>query len=193
MAQGNRIVVVLGSIREGRMNDRVAAWVSGQLRMHGFLPDLLDPADPEILPVQTGDKPAIEYLRQRMGNADGFVIVTPEYNHSAPGPLKTLIDSVKDGWIARPVGLISYGGISGGLRAIEALRPVLSELHAVTLRDTVSFAAPWNRFDETGRITEPADAKAAETAMTVFSRRLHWWANALNDARTARPFDQEFA
>lgn len=193
MAQGNRIVVIMGSIREGRINDRIATWVVGQLQGHGFLPDVLDPADPEILPVQTGGKAAIEHLRQRMGNADGFVIVTPEYNHSAPGQLKTLIDSVKDEWRARPVGLISYGGISGGLRAIESLRPVLAELHAVTLRDTVSFAAPWNRFDEYGQMTEPADARTAQKAMTIFSQRLHWWADALNDARDARPFDQEIA
>lgn len=193
MAQGNRIVVIMGSIREGRMNDRIAAWVTVQLQRHGFLPDVLDPADPEILPVQTGGKAAIERLRQHMENADGFVIVTPEYNHSAPGQLKTLIDSVKDEWRARPVGLVSYGGISGGLRAIEALRPVLAELHAVTLRDTVSFAAPWNRFDEYGQMTGPADASAAEKAMTIFAQRLHWWADALNAARVARPFDQEFA
>lgn len=193
MAQGNRIVVILGSIREGRMNDRVAAWVTKELEAHGFLPELLDPVDPEILPVQTGSKNAIEQLRQRMANADGFVIVTPEFNHSAPGPLKTLIDSVKEEWQVRPVGLISYGGISGGLRAIEALRLVLAELHAVTLRDTVSFVAPWNTFDAAGRLKSPEDASKAEAAMSVFTQRLHWWSDALNTARATRPFELKVA
>lgn len=191
MSDGNRIVVMLGSIREGRINDRVAAWVAGQLRGHGFSPEILDPVDPELLPVQVGDKVAIERLRQRMEGADGFVIVTPEYNHAEPGHLKTLIDSVTSEWWARPVGLVGYGGISGGLRAIEALRIILAELHTVTIRDTLSFASPWRRFDEDGRITDPNDAAAAEAAMAVFAHRLRWWADALADARVARPYHPE--
>ncbi|MCF3973814.1 NADPH-dependent FMN reductase [Paracoccus salsus] len=191
MSDGNRIVVVLGSIREGRINDRVAAWVTSQLRLHGFAPELLDPADPELLPVQTGDPAAISTLRARMHGADGFVIVTPEYNHAEPGHLKTLIDSVTAEWWARPVGLVGYGGISGGLRAIEALRIILAELHTVTIRDTLSFASPWRRFDEDGRIIDPDDAAAAETAMAVFAHRLRWWADSLADARERRPYDRE--
>ncbi|RNF34947.1 NADPH-dependent FMN reductase [Paracoccus methylarcula] len=191
MTQGNRIVVILGSIREGRINDRIAAWTVGQLKAHGFAPEIVDPADPELLPVQTGDKQAVQRLKQRMGDADGFVIVTPEYNHAAPGPLKTLIDAVNAEWRARPVGLVSYGGISGGLRATESLRIVLAELHSVTLRDTVSFASPWRRFDEAGRITDPEAAEAAEAAMAVFAHRLRWWADALADARAARAYDPE--
>ncbi|WCR10629.1 NAD(P)H-dependent oxidoreductase [Paracoccus stylophorae] len=188
---GNRIVVILGSIRDGRMNDRVASWVAAQLAAHGFAPEILDPADPELLPVQIGDPQAIDRLRQRMEGADGFVIVTPEYNHAEPGHLKTLIDSVTAEWWARPVGLIGYGGISGGLRAIEALRVILAELHTVTIRDTLSFASPWRRFDEDGRITDPDDAAAAEGAMAVFAHRLRWWTEALADARRARPYDRE--
>lgn len=190
MAEGNRIVVILGSIREGRINDRVAAWVARQLAAHGLVPELLDPADPELLPVQIGDAAAVERLRARMAGACGFVIVTPEYNHAEPGTLKTLIDSVTAEWWTRPVGLVSYGGLSGGLRAIEALRVILAELHTVTLRDTLSFASPWRRFDEAGHMTDPEDAAAAEAAAAVFAHRLQWWVDALADARTARPYDR---
>jgi NAD(P)H-dependent FMN reductase len=191
MAAGNRIVVILGSIREERVNDRVAIWVTGQLKAHGFQPEIVDPADPELLPVQIGDKAAIRRLRSRMANADGFVIVTPEYNHAEPGHLKTLIDSVIEEWHTRPVGLISYGGLSGGLRAVEALRIILAELHTVSLRDTVSFTSPWRHFDEDGRIIDAEAAAAAEAAMATFSHRLRWWADALAAARIARPFSVE--
>lgn len=190
MTAGNRIVVILGSIREGRVNDRVAIWVTSQLKLHGFAPEILDPADPELLPVQIGNAEAIGRLRARMAEADGFVIVTPEYNHAEPGHLKTLIDAVIEEWHTRPVGLISYGGISGGLRAVEALRVILAELHTVTLRDTVSFTSPWRRFDELGRIADPEAAAAAEAAMATFSNRLRWWVDALAAARTARPFSE---
>lgn len=191
MAQQKCIGVMLGSIRDGRVNDRVALWVTGQLERHGFATRLIDPADPALLPVQLGDGAAIDLLRQRMTGLDGFVIVTPEYNHAEPGHLKTLIDSVTAEWFARPVGLISYGGISGGLRAIEALRIILAELHTVTLRDTVSFNSPWRRFDEAGRIIDPDEAATAEAAMAVFAHRLAWWADALADARAARPYHPE--
>lgn len=189
MAERKCIGVILGSIREGRINDRVAFWVIRQLEHHGFATRTIDPADPGLLPVQTGDPAAIQRLRDRMADLDGFVIVTPEYNHAEPGPLKTLIDSVTTEWWARPVGLIGYGGISGGLRALEALRIILAELHTVALRDTVSFTSPWRKFDELGHITDANDAAAAEAAMAVFAHRLDWWADALAHARHAKPYD----
>ncbi len=191
MAERKCIGVILGSIREGRINDRVAFWVIRQLETHGFATRTIDPADPDLLPVQTGDAAAIGRLRKQMAGLDGFVIVTPEYNHAEPGHLKTLIDSVTAEWWARPVGLIGYGGISGGLRALEALRIILAELHTVALRDTVSFTSPWRKFDELGHISDANDAAAAEAAMAVFAHRLDWWADALAHARHARPYDPQ--
>jgi NAD(P)H-dependent FMN reductase len=83
------------------------------------------------------------------------VVVTPEYNHGYTAALKQLIDAVKAEWVAKPVGFVSYGGVSGGLRAVEQLRLVFAELHAVTIRDGVSFAMAWNRFDEAGEPVDP--------------------------------------
>lgn len=183
-----KISIIMGSIREGRINPRIAAWTAGQLETHGFAPDLVDPADPALLPLQTGEPAAAAHLRQRLAGADGIVIVTPEFNHSFPGALKSLLDACKTELHACPVGLISYGGISGGLRATEALRVVLAELHAVTIRDTISFAAPWGKFAEDGQIPDPDQAHKAVTAMETFAHRLHWWAQSLTEARTARPY-----
>lgn len=193
MAERRCIGVILGSIRQGRINDRVALWAIRQLHGHGFATRVIDPADADLLPVQTGDPAAIGTLRARMADLDGFVIVTPEYNHAEPGWLKTLIDSVTAEWWARPVGLIGYGGISGGLRALEALRIILAELHTVTLRDTVSFASPWRKLDEAGHVIDPEEAAAAEAAMAVFAHRLEWWVEALSQARAARPYHPDEA
>ena len=70
--------------------------------------------------------------------------MTPEYNHSFPAALKNVIDWHGPQWHVKPVGFVSYGGISGGLRAVEQLRLVFAELHAVGIRDTVSFHSAWN-------------------------------------------------
>ncbi len=77
-----------------------------------------------------------------LSEADAFIVVTPEYNHSFTASLKFVLDLVYEPWQGKPVAFVSYGGISGGLRAVEQLRLVFAELHAVTVRDTVSFANP---------------------------------------------------
>lgn len=193
MPQHDRIAVIQGSIRDGRMNDRVTKWVLAQLTLQGFDLSVIDPRDPALLPLQTDDRQAVGHLQSLLAPAQGFVIVTPEYNHSLPGPLKTLIDATQAEWQAKPVGFVSYGGISGGLRAVEALRPVFAELHTVTLRDTVSFAAPWNRFDQNGLLIDPEDHATAEAAMSRFGHQLRWWSEALATARAARPYEKAVA
>lgn len=183
MTPSLNIALIQGSIRTGRFNDVITRWAERRLSEQGFDLHRIDPAAPDLLPLQTGDPAASALLLERLAGMDGFVIVTPEYNHSAPGALKTLIDAAKAEWEVRPVGFISYGGISGGLRAVEALRPVFAELHAVGLRDTVSFANPWNRFDAEAALIDSAEAKSADDAFAVFADKLEWWAQTLRSAR----------
>ena len=112
--------------------------------------------------------------------ADALVVVTPEYNHSFPGPLKTAIDATSGQLRDKPVGFVAYGGMSGGLRAVEQLRPVLAELHAVGLRDTVSFHGAAGAFDGGGR---PREESEKEAAAAVLLDALVWWARTLRRAR----------
>ncbi len=106
-------------------------------------------------------------------------------NYRYPAPLKSLIDSVGAEWQAKPVAFVSYGGVSGGLRAVEQLRLVFAELHTVTIRDAVSFAGAWEQFDEAGWLVQP---ERARRSMTTLLSRLHWWAVALRNARAALPY-----
>jgi len=131
---------------------------------------------------QSRGNAALTALTRRLAQSDAFVIVTPEYDHGYPAALKFLIDSIYDPWQAKPVAFVSYGGISGGLRAVEQLRLVFAELHAVAIRDSVSFANVWERFDTDGRLLEPA---RANKSMATVLAQLHWWATALRNARNA--------
>jgi NAD(P)H-dependent FMN reductase len=124
-------------------------------------------------------------LSQRLTAADAFVIVTPEYNHSFPASLKNTIDWFNSEWQAKPVGFVSYGGMAGGQRAVEHLRQVFPELHAVTVRDTLSFHMAWERFAKDGRPRDEEDANAAAKGML---RQLEWWGNALREARVKFPY-----
>lgn len=183
------LAVIYGSTREGRLCEAIAGWTIAQIEGDGpFSVDAIDPAElgsPIRHPPK--DDPALSALKERLALADGFVIVTPEYNRGYPAPLKLLIDSVGQEWRGKPVAFVSYGGVSGGLRAVEQLRLVFAELHAATIRDGVAFANAWDQFDSAGQLV---NADRAEKAMAVMLAQLHWWASALRNARNTVPYGQ---
>lgn len=186
------VALIYGSTREGRFCDTVAGWVATELIAYSdYALDVIDPAALD-LPARhlRTDHPALDALRQRIGRADAFIVVTPEYNHGYPAALKFLIDSVHRQWQAKPVAFVAYGGISGGLRAVEQLRQVFAELHAVTMRDSVSFANARERFGQDGRLLEPDGPRQALATMLA---RLRWWAIALRNARDAAPYGEAVA
>jgi NAD(P)H-dependent FMN reductase len=182
-----KVALIYGSTREGRFCDTVANWTANEIwSRNDFRLGLIDPAELN-LPTTHGrkDDAALLNLRRRLDDADAFIVVTPEYNHGYPVPLKFLIDSAYREWQAKPVAFVSYGGISGGLRAVEQLRLVFAELHAVTIRDCVSFANPRGLFDADGRLIDPDDARKA---MATMLSRLRWWATVLREARDTAPY-----
>jgi NAD(P)H-dependent FMN reductase len=171
------LAVIVGSVREGRFGPVVADWFVGAAKgCEDVTVDLLDLADTPIPSATFAD---------RIGAADAFVVITPEYNHSFPGPLKHAIDSVGREWRAKPVGFVSYGGMSGGLRAVEPLRVVFAEMHAVTIRNTVSFHYAQQHFDEYGA---PRHPEVVNAAAALLLDQLGWWARALRTARAAEPY-----
>src|SRR5215831_21209781 len=173
-----KVALIYGSTRAGRFCDTVASWAKKQITATGkFELSTIDPAFPPARAAGEGND--ARWPGQQIGDADAFVVVTPEYNHGYPAGLKSLIDSVGEEWQAKPVAFVSYGGVSGGLRAVEQLRQVFAELHAMTIRDSVSFPNAWEQFGEGDR---SHDFGRAERSMTVMLGRLHWWAVALRIA-----------
>jgi NAD(P)H-dependent FMN reductase len=168
------VAVVVRSTEPGRFGTVATAWFARQVECRDdFKLDLIDLA---LTPAES--------LRRRIDAADAAVIVCPEYNHSFPGELKTAIDSVRRPWYAKPVAFIVYGGRSGGLRAAEQLRLVFAELHAVPVRETLSFHQVPDCFTAEG---EPVESGTTEAA-TVLLDQLAWWARALRDARASTPY-----
>jgi NAD(P)H-dependent FMN reductase len=179
-----RIAVIIGTVRDGRFGGRVGAWVHKCLLEANLDAEMIDIADLSF-PAAMTDHPDVATFATRIGRADAVVVVTPEYNHSFPGPLKTAIDTVHAQWQAKPVGFVSYGGMAGGLRAVEALRLVFAELHAVTVRDTVSLHNPWGPANDPN--VDYPDSAAAE-ALHRMIRQLLWWADALRTAQRHAPY-----
>lgn len=174
-----KLVLILGSVRPDRFSDVIGNWATAEIERQGrFSLEMLDPRR---------DWPAVDSLQIRavLERADAFLIVTPEYNHSFPGPLKVVIDTADTQWAAKPVAFVSYGGLSGGLRAVEHLRGVFSELDAVSVRESVSFQNPWETL---GHDRRPTDTDRQHRAMGRMLSRLDWWSRALANAREAEAF-----
>ncbi|MGW7194784.1 NADPH-dependent FMN reductase [Streptomyces chryseus] len=186
-----RLAVIVASNREGRFAPVVTDWFLARAAEYDALDvDVVDVARvdlPTALSFSPSDdvKAVLAEVSPRLAAADAFVVVTPEYNHSFPAALKNLIDWHGSEWHAKPVGFVSYGGMSGGLRAVEQLRQVFAEMHATTIRETVSFHGAWSHFDVDGRHKDPS---GAETAAKALLNQLTWWARALRDARSVRPY-----
>ncbi|MFJ1924066.1 NADPH-dependent FMN reductase [Streptomyces sp. NPDC088131] len=186
-----KVAVILASNREGRFAPVVADWFRSRTDAHpGIETDLIDVAGlalPTALSYRPGpeDRDLLGEVSARLAAAEAFVVVTPEYNHSYPAPLKNLIDWHHAEWQAKPVAFVSYGGVSGGLRAVEHLRQVFAELHTVSIRDTVSFHNAGALFDDEGRHRDPAGADAAAKSLLD---QLVWWGRALREAKKVRPY-----
>jgi NAD(P)H-dependent FMN reductase len=193
MSENNRLrlAVIIGSTRNGRFGPTVAGWFAARARRRGDLDvDLIDLAEaglPQTLTDQDEPIPAqVRALAPRLNAADAFAVVTPEYNRSFPAPLKTAIDWYYEEWHAKPVTFVGYGRESGGLHAIEQLRQVFTELHAVAIRDAISLPRYWEQFAADG--SWPKTGADCNTAVTTTLDQLSWWALALRDARARFPY-----
>ncbi len=187
MKQTPQLAVIYGSHRQGRRCDTVAAWIEAQIDADGrFRRARIDPAQLDLPPWHpNGNGHGVAALRRQIGAADGFVVVTPEYNHGYPAALKHLVDCADDEWRIKPVAFVSYGGRSGGRHAVEQLRQVFSSLGAITVPETVAFDQVWQRFDGDGRLLDPDGWQAAAN---VLLDRLEGWSQLLQRARATIEF-----
>lgn len=140
-----RIAIILGSTRPGRNGEAVARWVHQLAQQRSDaeyeLVDLLDfhlPLLDEPVPPSQGkySKPHTLAWAAKIATFDGFVFVTPEYNHSTSGALKNALDFLYKEWVNKAAGFVSYGS-AGGVRAVEHLRLIMGELSVADVRQQV--------------------------------------------------------
>jgi NAD(P)H-dependent FMN reductase len=192
-----RIAVIIGSTREGRFADKPAVWVMSRLSEHDAveaeLVDLRDyplPYFDQAPPAFTlRDYPNTEVARlgEVIDRADGFIMLTPEYNHGYSGVLKNAMDHTFVEWRRKPIAFVGWGNV-GGARAIEQLRSVSVEFemaplrHAVHILPTVMMPARQS--------PEPFDTSifaSLDERLQRLVTDLLWWAEALATARAAKP------
>jgi NAD(P)H-dependent FMN reductase len=182
-----KIGVILGSTRPGRRGEQVAAWVMDNARLRDDaefdLIDLIDyplPHLDEPLPPSLG-----QYQNQHtrdwaatIGQYDGFVIVTPEYNHSTSGVLKNAIDFLYAEWNNKAVGVVSYGAV-GGARAAEHLRLIAGELKMADVRTNVALSM----FTDFVNFTDLAPGDHQVQVLNTLIDEVIAWSGALSHLR----------
>ncbi len=184
-----KVAVIIGSTRPGRNGEAVAKWVYeiAQRRTDAefelvdiadyHLPHLDEPVPPSLH--QYG-KPHTHAWAKKIASFDGFVFVTPEYNHSTSGALKNAIDFLYQEWNNKAAGFVSYGS-AGGARAVEHLRLVMAELQIATVRAQVmlSLFTDFENFS----VFKPAPQHEAEVSLML--GQLIAWGSALKSLRAA--------
>ena len=192
-----KLQIIVGSTRPTRAADKVIPWVTSQAALHqAFDTEVLDLRDWQ-LPMfgehmgsignpqdPTYSDEIVRRWNRKIAEADAYLIITPEYNHSIPGELKNAIDNVFVSFAFRNkvMTFVGYsGGVGGGIRAIEHLSQVAVELEAMPLRSTVIVPFVDAAFAAGGEPADPATTLSLQIALDD----LAWWAAALHAARAA--------
>lgn len=170
------IPVILGTARPGRRSASVAAHVVDSIKQRGVRTDLIDVADFDLTATH-GPSVDLGGYRAVMSEADGLVIVAPEYNHGYPGELKLLLDSEATAYRRKPVGFVSVSaGLIGGARMIEQLRLVTLALRMIPVSPAVHVS-------QVEQAMDPIGAFASESLQRVLDDMLDevvWYATALD-------------
>lgn len=188
-----QVKIIVGSTRPGRFSEKVLPWLTDSasarndmqvevldLREHE-LPFFDAPMSPAY--VQNGEygSEVVRAWAKKIGEADAYIIIAPEYNHGYTAVLKNALDVVYGEWNNKTVGFVSYGSVGGG-RVVEQLRQVAVELQMASTRNAVHIQAPWFLLEENGDLKAGALDGYTDSLKGMLDQ-LAWWGNALKEAR----------
>jgi NAD(P)H-dependent FMN reductase len=186
-----KLKIIIGSTRPGRMGPAIARWVEGVATSHGkFEVELVDLAEVGLPLLDEANHPSRrDYANDHtkrwaaiVGEADAFVFVTPEYDFFPPATIVNAVQYLLHEWAKKPAAVVSYGGVSGGLRASQVLRGLLGNVGMVAIPQSVPIPFFPKFLDEDG--TFAPNEQMAEGAGIVMDQ-LHDWAVGLKGMREA--------
>lgn len=182
------IKVIIGSNRPSRFGKQPADWIMELSKEHSEATfELIDLAEVN-LPFLDEPTPALyaQYTQDHtkawskiIDEADGFIFVTPEYNHATSAVLKNAIDYLAAEWRHKPVAFVSYG-VQGGVRAVENLRTIVANLSMYSVYDQVNFINYWAQLDESGKLI-PTDEQTDQAHKLL--KNIAFWSDTFSEAR----------
>ncbi|MBN9333527.1 NAD(P)H-dependent oxidoreductase [Devosia sp.] len=191
--------IIIGSTRPGRVGPTIAKWVEEVARQDSrFDIELVDLADLKLPLLDEATHPVMQKYEHDhtrrwasiIGSADAYIFVTPEYNYFAPAALVNAIQTLLKEWGYKAAGVVSYGGISGGLRSAQALRQLLGNVNVHALPQVVPVPSFPQFIGEDGVFR---GNEAMTTGLTGQLDELYKWASALSTLRTEQEAAQKAA
>ncbi|MCS5719608.1 NAD(P)H-dependent oxidoreductase [Herbiconiux sp. CPCC 205763] len=183
------IAIIIGSTRPGRKGEEIARWVQEAASGRpGVTYDIIDLAEfplpllDEAMPPAMGQyaNPHTKEWAAEIAKHDGYIFVTPEYNHSTSGALKNAIDYLYAEWNNKAAGFVSYGSV-GGTRAVEHLRLIAAELQMATVRSQVALSL----FTDYKDFVTFAPGPQHNDALSNLFLQIEGWSEALKPYRDA--------
>ena len=182
--------IVIVSTREQRQGPAVARWFHTQAEKHaGFELELVDLAEVNLPLLDEPHHPRLaNYMHEHtkrwsaiVSRADAFVFVTPEYNYGSPPSLVNALDYLFREWAYKPVGFVSYGGISGGTRSVQMTKQIVTSLRMMPMVEAVTLPMFTQYIDRHTHEFKPTEAQ--EKAAVAMLDELARWADALAPLR----------
>ncbi len=176
------IPVILGTARKGRESEKVANFMLAETKKAGFETELLDVRDYRIEATdKTETFDLAKKYSEKIGRAEGLIVVSPEYNHGYPGELKMMLDMLYREYFYKPLGICGVSsGVLGGARMVEKLRLVSIELHMMPIREAIYFPTVSKLFDSSGNLI---NRDIYDKLLQAFFKELGMLAKALKSAR----------
>lgn len=187
-----KLHIIIGSTRPGRVGPSIARWFKEFAAEHGkFEPVLVDLADFNLPIFDEPEHPSRQNYKnshtkawaESVKSADAFVFVTPEYNYGPPPALVNALNYLSLEWNYAPAGFVSYGGISGGLRAVQVEKQLVTTLKMMPIPEGVPMPMVSQNLDE-NRNLKPLDSY--KTSAATMLDELYKWAEALKPLRAQR-------
>jgi NAD(P)H-dependent FMN reductase len=193
---GLKTAVIYGSVRRQRQGIKAARFMVRKLEERGHTVALVDTQEHELpfldlmyKEYEEGAAPkAMQTVGKILKSADGFVIVSAEYNHSIAAVLKNLLDHYQSEYLYKPSAIVTYSaGPFGGVRALINLRAILAELGTPSIPSAFPVSRIHDAFDDDGIALDPA----YDERVVKFLHEFEWYANALKQAREHEQVDQD--
>lgn len=188
------IAIIYGSVRENRQGIKFARYLKNKCKEKNFDVTLIDPVEyklglmDKMLKSYKDEEPpeVLTKLSKILKDADGYIIVSGEYNHSIPPALSNLMDYFQQEYFFKPAAIATYSaGVFGGVRAAMQLRAFLGELGMVTISSLLPVGKVKSVFDDEGNLLDEKYKKRTQKLLDEFE----WYVTALKNARvTGTPY-----
>jgi len=181
-----KIAVIVGSVRQNRQGIKVARWMEEKLKERGHIVYFIDPLGLDLPLLDKMYKeilnpsPKLIELKNQIVEADGYIPVTPEYNHSTSAAMKNTLDYFLEEYYFKPSAIVSYSvGGFGGVNAVQSLRLIFAELGAPSISSSFSISKVQEVFDDNGDLRDQGYGKR----VISFIEEFEWYIEAFKNQR----------